>query len=116
MNHLNNVKRARPTRVQAALLCAAAAAAGLVQPAPVHAEDVDDAIRIPVARASLADPAAQARVRRQIAGAAHALCPSGGAAAIYREGGRRCRLRVMADGEQQLQARLATQLAARDGR
>lgn len=116
MNHLNNVKAGRPTRAQAALLCAAAASAWLVQPTPAQAEVADGAVRIPVAAASLADPATQARLRRQIAGAAHALCPSGGVAAVYREGGRRCRQRVMAEGERQLQARIATRLAARDDR
>jgi UrcA family protein len=116
MNHLNKVKGARPTRSQAAMLCAAAVSAWFLQPAPAQAEEIDGAIRIPVAGASLADPAARARLLRQIAGAAHTLCPSGGVAAIYREAGRRCRRQAIAEGERQLQMRLATQLAARDGR
>lgn len=118
MNPLINENRARPrrARAQAALLFAAALSGALLRPAAAQAGPTGGEIRIAVADRALSEPPRLARIRRQIAGAAGALCPSGGLESLYREAGRRCRERAIANAERQLEARLSTRLAARADR
>lgn len=112
MTQTTNGKPPRPIppRTLLALLISAALAASLSRPA--SAEPVRNMeVRVAVSDAQLRDPRSLARTRRQIAVAAHALCDSGSVAALYRDGARRCRQSVIADGERQLEQRLAVRPA-----
>lgn len=102
MTHLTNRRRSR-TALRGALIALVLPAAALALPRAAQAEE----IRIAVPAAQLSDPAALDRVRRDIARAADSLCASGGLAAIYRNGARRCREAAIARAERQLRERIA---------
>jgi UrcA family protein len=122
MTYLINERRARRfhRHTRLALLIAASLTALLPRQASAQGASAQGAaemqIVIPVSAAELADPQALARIRRQIAAAAAALCDTGGLAAVYGNGSWRCRQRTIADAERQLQARLAPRLAANEER
>ena len=103
MNHLINRMRSglflRRTAICLAMV------AGLAAPAAAQTDDGASEIRIATEGANLEDPAALARIRREIAVAAAALCGSDGLASVYRNGGARCREAVIADAERQLDRR-----------
>jgi UrcA family protein len=120
MTYLINPDRARRFDRQARLgLVAAALLAGLLPfaaiPEAAAAAEGGEAVTIAVAASDLADPAALADVRREIARAAGAVCDNGGLASIYRRGTWRCRRQVVADAERQL-ARHTGRLTVTDGR
>ena len=108
MTYLINDGRDRPIhRRRAALMLIAV---GLIAVAP---EPASASFSLSFTRAELADSAARPRVRSRIAAAARSLCNTGGLVAVFRDGNRRCRVRVVDDVERELRARTAARLAAR---
>jgi UrcA family protein len=109
MNHLTLANPSRPLlRGRGLVLIISAALAGSLAPTGARSAVPDQHIRIAVTQAQLKDARSLAKVRRQIAIAAHTLCDSGGLASIRRYAVRRCREGTIADAERQLQVQLAS--------
>jgi UrcA family protein len=111
MSHVTKDKPPRPRLPSStlALLLATALAGTIARPASAQLAPQPDSVRITVAAGEL-DARALAQVRREVAIAARTLCGSGGLAAIYREGTRRCREQISVDAERQL-SRMPARLA-----
>ena len=109
MHRSINQKPPRPIvrRAPLILLVPAVFSGALAEPASAQPDQrLEFRISLPAQEAS------PGVIRRHIAAAARALCERGGVAAIYRNGAARCRQRVIAEAERQLQQRLAARPAA----
>lgn len=102
MTHSSKPKRFRPI---AGAVIGAFLAGSLVMPATAEARG--GGMRVSLVGLDLGDPGAVAALRRRIAVRAGALCDTGGLASLYRQAAARCRDRLIADAEAQLQDRIA---------
>lgn len=89
------------------ILIAMALLGSISEPAAAALPGTSEEIRLAVSDRELQDVPSLTRIRRRIAIAARALCDTEGLASLYRNDARRCRERVAADAERQIEDRIS---------
>ena len=89
------------------ILIAMALLGSISEPAVAALPGTSEAFHLAVSDRDLQDVPSLTRIRRRIAIAARALCDTEGLASLYRNDARRCRERVTADAERQIEDRIS---------
>jgi UrcA family protein len=89
------------------ILIAMALLGSISEPAAAAVPGTSEAFHLAVSDQELRDVPSLTRLRRRIAIAARALCDTEGLASLYRNDARRCRERVIADAERQIEDRIS---------
>jgi UrcA family protein len=89
------------------ILIAMALLGSISEPAVAALPGTGETFHLAVSDQELQDVPSLTRIRRRIAIAARALCDTEGLASLYRNDARRCRERVSADAERQIEDRIS---------
>jgi len=89
------------------ILIAMALLGSISEPAAAALPGTSEVFHLAVSDQELQDAPSLTRIRRRIAIAARALCDTEGLASLYRNDARRCRERVAADAERQIEGRIS---------